>query len=293
MWFDNQRSAGKRLFVDARGGARKPASKANLRLGAKGNKTNRQMMAILIPVLGLVLAALTWLVLKKAGEALYSDNDKYKIVHLDIKAGKLLTPELIKEYTHIREGGNLFGFDVKKVRADILRCAPNIKTMTITRQLPDTVKIDVTEREPVARFGSKTSLMVADREGYIFILRTGHTELPVILGYKDENLKPATMAQGTALAALEALDAGNDPRLALRVDSIDVGHEECLVLSVPYENKIWEVKLAWKGMGSGSAESRKDLLSQLSLIAQTLQSPQSSGHSRMDVTLAGGRVYVQ
>ena len=293
MWFDDQRSAGKRLFIDVRRMNRKPAAKANIRLGSKGDSSSRMATAAVIFLLSIGLLALVWFLLAKAGEALYSQNDRYKIVHLDIKTGKVLTPELIQEYTHIHEGMNLFGFDAKTVRADVLHRAPNVKSISFTRQLPDTVKIDVVERDPVARFGGKSGLLVADRDGYVFILRTGRPELPVILGYKDESLKPTTHVQGSTLLALEALDACNDPRLALRVDSIDVGREEYLLLSVPYDEVVWEIKLAWRGMGSGSPESRKDLLSRLSKIVQTLQSPQTKGRTKMDVTLDGGRVYVQ
>jgi hypothetical protein len=292
MWFDDNKSAGKRLFIDVRGMSSRSGSRSNVRLRAKGEKENRTTMLIVVPLLILAFLVVIGFILKKAGEALYSQNDKYKIVYLDIKGGKILSPQLIEEYTHIHEGMNLFGFDAKKARIDVLQRAP-LRSMTITRRLPDTVKIDVVERDPVARFGNKSGLLVADREGHVFILRSGRPELPVLLGYKEETLKPAMVIEGPALAALEALDAGNDPRLLLRVDSIDVSREEHLELSVPYGSTVWTVKLAWKGMGSGAPESRKELLAKLSLIMQTLQSPQSKGHTKMDATLEGGRVYVQ
>ena len=290
MWFDDDRVAGKRLFIDVRGMSRKSAGKSNLRLGSKGDKANRATLAVLVPLLVVALAVLAWFALLKVGEALYSQNDRYKIVNLQIKGGKILTPELIAEYTRIQKGANLFSFSATKVRADFLRKAPNVKSITIIRQLPGTVKIEVVERDPVARFGGKSSLLVADREGYVFILKTGRPELPVISGYKDD-LKPSAVVKGPTLAALEALDGCNDPRLVLRVESIDVGRHDCLVLSIPYDDIVREIRLAWNGMGSGTPESRQNLLKKLSWVVQTLQSSEGRKYTKLEVILDGGRVY--
>ena len=297
MWFDDDKSAGKRLFIDVRGMSRRRASRSNVRLGSKGDKSNRTTTAVLVALLALALLALAWLVLVKAGEALYSQNDKYKIVYLDItvKGGKVLTPDLVKEYTHIREGMNLFEFDAKRVRAGILSRSPHVKSMTITRLLPDTLKIEVVEREPVARFGGKIGFLAADREGYLFPLKTARPDLPIIVGGREETLKPMTLVQGSTRAALEFLDGCSDPRLDLRlkVDSIDVSREDSLLMYVPYDDAVKEVRLDWKGMGTGTLESRNDLLVQLSRAVQTLQSPETKGKTKLDLTLAGGRVYVQ
>jgi len=292
MWFDDNRSAGKRLFIDVRKMSRKSSARMNIRLGAKGAKANRATMAVLILVLGIACLALIGFALKKAGEAFYSENDKYKIVHLDIgiKGGKLLTADLIEEYTHIREGMNLFGFDAKRVRADVLKRTPTIKSMAITRQLPDTVKIDVVEREPVVRFGSKTDFLVADRDGYVFPLRSGHADLPVILGHKKGEIQPLMTVQGATLAALDVLDAANDPRFALRVDTVDVSPEDCLLLYVPHDDVVTEVKMAWNGMGGKTPESKKDLLRKLGWTSQALQSARGKKIVKLDATLDGSRL---
>jgi len=292
MWFDDNRSAGKRLFIDVRKMSRNPGTRRNIRLGAKGDNANRTTMAVLLLGLGIACLALLWFALKKTGETFYSENDTYKIVHLDIsiKGGKLLTEDLIRGYTHIEEGMNLFGFDAKRVRADVLGGTPNIKSMTITRQLPDTVKIEVVERDPVARFGSKTGFLVADRDGYVFNFRMGRADLPVILGNKEGELKPAMTVQGATRAALDVLEAVNDPRFSLRVDAIDVSPEDCLVLYMPHDTVVTEVKAAWNGMGTAAADSKKDLLMKLSWVAQVLQSAQGKKIVKLDATQDGSRL---
>jgi len=292
MWFDDNRSAGKRLFIDVRKMSRNPGARTNVRLGAKGDKANRATTAVLILCLGIACLALIGFAVKKTGEAFYSQNDKYKIAHLDIsiKGGKLLTADLIKEYTHIEEGTNLFAFNARRVRAGVLKGTPAIKSMTITRQLPDTVKIDVVEREPVARFGSKTGFLVADRDGYVFPLRSGHADLPVILGHKEGEIKPLMTVPGVARAALEVLEAANDPQLALRVESIDVSAEDGLLLHVPHDDVVTEVKMAWNGMGAKTPESKKALLRKLSWTSQALQSARGKKIVKLDATLDGSRL---
>jgi hypothetical protein len=295
MWFDDENSPGRRLFVDARG-SRRSGYRAYSRLSGRGSRMDRVTMGILIPVAILGVLVLLWLGVKRLGEVLYTENSRYTITHIEIKAGKTITEKKIREYTRIEEGKNIFSFNARKVRDSVLQGSPNIKSMSIVRILPGTVRIEITERDPVARFGSRTSLFAADREGFVFNL--GDTalriEMPVIVGYRSDSLKLGSAVQGQAAMALEALDGCNDPRLCLRVDSIDVSQDGFLSLAMPIGGSVpQDVKLAWKGMGTGTADSRQNLLRKLNLVAQVQQSPEGKRLAKIDVTHEGGKVYGQ
>jgi cell division septal protein FtsQ len=220
------------------------------------------------------------------GRLLFASNNRYTIEHLDIQAGSIITADLVSEYTQIKKGMNLFAFDISKVRKDLTRQSPNIKSVEISRQLPDTLKMRIVERVPLARVGRKSSFVV-DEEGYVFNLRAGYRELPVITGYRDPNMKPGSRLCGIALAALEALEACYDPKLGLHVDEVEVNNSEYVVLYIPDGDKTKEVDLAWKGMGKRTNESRQCLTVKLCDVARALQSEEGRQRSKFNATLDG------
>jgi len=97
------------------------------------------------------VAAATWFAVTKAQEVFYSQNPRYTIKTLDIRSdGRLVTPALVKEWAGLRVGMNLFEVDVARTRR-LLQKVPMVKTVIVTRRLPDTLQIQLTERTPIAR----------------------------------------------------------------------------------------------------------------------------------------------
>jgi cell division protein FtsQ len=220
------------------------------------------------------------------GQSLFSENKRFVIKNLIIQEGTVISSDLIKEYTRIKEGMNLFAFDLAKIRKDFVRQSPNVKSVKITRQLPDTLLINIIERKPMARVGRRSSF-VADDEGYVFSLRTGYHELPVITGYRDPNLRPGSRLCGMALAALEVLEACYDQKIGLHIDEVEVNNPEYLVLYVPEGNTVKQIDMSWQDMGKRTSESKKKLVEKLSWIIKTLQSEEGRRSLRLNATLDG------
>jgi len=253
----------------------------NRRLSSqKKAKVYRSAAFVLVPVIVAGLCVLAWVGLGFIGEQLFSKSDRFRIVDLDIKGGEVITPELIREYTQIHEGMNLFGFDGEKIRGDFLRRAPNVKSLEISRHLPDALRIAVIERVPLARMGTRGHL-VADREGVVFGLHSRSSGLPVIDGYKGSRLRPGSRISGLAMAALQVLEVCDSPALGLRVEVVETNHEDRLVLRLP--GRV-SVKLSWPGMGEETPESRKHLLTKLARIVRTLQSRKGRRLRTLDAT---------
>jgi len=286
MWFDDEEVTGRRLFLFKRRAGRKAILKVNNTRWTDKKSSQRLGAGVLLAGVVVAVTACLWLGFSFVGRALFSTNNRFVIKNLVIQEGTVINRELIEEYTQIKEGMNLFAFDIAKVRKDFVRQSPNVKSMEISRQIPDTLKISVVERVPVARIGRK-SPFVADGEGYIFGLRSGYRELPVVTGYRDPGLRPGSRLCGMSLAALEVLEACYDSKIGLHVDEVDINNPEYLVLYIPDGEKVKEVDLSWQDMGKLTGESKKRLQEKLLGIVQTLQSPDGRRMLRINATLEG------
>ena len=285
MFFDNEEVSGRRLTSRRKRRFRKtPVLRVNARLGGKG-KAHRIPTAtlVLVPVVILVLAAVVWLGASLLVQVLFSKNKRFEIARLNIEAGKVITPQLIREYTQIKEGMNLFEVDVGSIQKEFLRRAPNVRAMRVSRRLPDTLEISVTEREPLARIGRRGHLVV-DGDGYVFGLGGTRRELPVISGVTGIRLKPGARLSGMSIAGIQILELCQTPTLGLVVDYMEVDKDEYVLINVPRGQQSVEVKLSWRGMGKLSRGSYERLLDKLNWIRKTLASPQGQRLSKLDAT---------
>jgi len=289
MWFDDEETSGKRLLSRKRNARRAPILKVNTRLRVqKKTKMYRIAVFVLVPAVIAAASVLLWFGVCMAGRLLFSSNDRFRIVNLEIKEGEVITGDLIREYTRISEGMNLFEFDIGNIRDAFLRRSPNVKSMEISRYLPDTLKIEVVERTPLARIGWRGHL-VTDREGFVFGFRSGLRGLPVITGYRARNLRPGRRVGGMALAALEVLDACDNPTLGINVESVETGNADYLVLRLSDRKSV---KLSWDKMGRMTRESRRLLRGKLGRLARTLQSEHGRRLTKIDATL-DNRIYAR
>jgi cell division septal protein FtsQ len=261
--------------------------KSNLRVGINrksGPSRGQRILAGIILVVALTGAGVFGV--RAAWGFLFKQNDRFTVKKVEIKAGEVITPQLVREYTRIREGMNIFAVDVADIRSRFLEQCPNVKTMTISRQLPDTVRIEVVERRPIARMGHGGRFVV-DSEGCVFVLHGKRLEgLPVITGY-HQDLRPGDRVRKTCLAALQVLDACDNPRLGLSVEAINAAEDDCLVLDLSGQVRV---RLAWPKMGEDSARAREHLLRRLGRVARALQSDRGRDMRWLDATLED-RIY--
>jgi hypothetical protein len=181
----------------------------------------------------------------------------------------------------LTQGMNLFEIPVEKIRSDFLEHMSNIKVMEIRRQLPDTLRIKIIEREPMARVGRKGGL-VMDDDGYVFVKKSGLDKLPVVYGHRGTRLRPGDRVSGMTYAGVQTLDMCNDPKYEdIAISAIDVGGNESINLWL-LGNK--SAALAWDKMGQDSEESREGLKAKLDKFAKTLNHDTGMRQSRFDLT---------
>jgi cell division protein FtsQ len=241
----------------------------NVKTRANVAFTNKPYMiaaSVLIPMILIVVGLLGWLAIQKT----FTENDMFMVSKVSVSGGKVLSEDMIREYTRITEGVNIFSFEMNKIRGDLLSRAKNIRNIEIIRRFPSEVDIVVTERVPLARLGHHGNLVV-DIEGCVFAVGAGLSELPVMKGYRGGRMVPGKRLDGMAMPALEVLET---IRYELK-DEIDVR-----LISVDNEERISmnlhdgrSVDLSWDGMMDGGEDARVNLVGKLYKLARALKEP--------------------
>ena len=85
---------------------------------------------------------------------------------------------------HIQRGDPIFGFDTEAARKEIER-VDWVKSATVTRLLPDAIRIDIVERKPFAVWQRGGDLSVVDADGHIITDNNvqAYANLPFIVGF--------------------------------------------------------------------------------------------------------------
>jgi len=286
MWFKKDGSE------DSEKSRRGESAKINTRRDQKLSQKSPPLPKILwIPMIGILAIVIGALLTWKLGAVFFWENPKYNIQKLDIHVeGATITAAHVREYMRIAEGTNLFSSQLNSLRSDFLRKAPIAKSVKIQRHLPDTLTIEVVERIPVARLGRWGSLAV-DREGYVFNLRAGGRDYPVITGYADNGMKPGARVDQTAMNAIEIVDICNRSKLGeqVKIASMEVGAKDHLEL---YLTAGEHIKIAWENMDQYLPDTRQKVEHKLITLASALRASEERGRRLINLDLTFSDQYV-
>jgi len=203
LWLEDEEVGGRGFLRRAYRGSR-----LNVKVGGRRRVPASPTTRLLV-VGGLVAAAFVgWLTWRWLVGVLFIRNPAYQIANLEIRGGGELASYFIREKKGITEGTNIFAFSIAEIREEFLsqRYSSKYKSMEISRILPDTLRVEVIGRVPLARLAYSGNL-VADAEGWVFGVGTsGKPTLPVITGYGGAPLRPGDRVQGGLRDALTMLD---------------------------------------------------------------------------------------
>ena len=198
---------------------------------------------------------------------------------VEITAGKMVRPGTIAEVFGLKVGANLAKIDFAARREDVLKAIPNLREIRITRRLPDKVFIAAEERTPIARMGflgdRSITGRVVDADGMVFDCMRGTQTLPTIREPGKPGTQRGTFVKGRTLAALKLVEACRDPEfLELGVLEVDTSKHDFLVVTLGNYSRV---KILWDEMDESTASgltptARKDLLSRLTLLRNTIRS---------------------
>ena len=251
---------------------------------SKANKIERPSRRL--PVLAAALVLLAAL-----GVGGLFGYDKLKSIYLEqcvvtdmasqveIVSGKMVPASTIAEELRLKVGANLALIDFTAERERLLKKVPNLRSVRISRQLPDKVTVTAEERTPVARLelrGAKTvSGRVVDTEGMVFVWQRGTQTLPAI----REKLPPGTprgeRITSRTLAALRLIEICREPDFSeIGILEVDVSKPDFLLATLGNYSKV---KIAWNGMDEQSPDSMADLRMRVTNLQKAMRSQVAAG----------------
>lgn len=97
-----------------------------------------------------VVLFLGWRGVDWAVREFVTENPAFATKRIDLQTEGVLTTEALRKWAGVRVGENLMGLDLARIKRD-LELVPLIQSAAVERVLPDTLRIRVTERVPVAQ----------------------------------------------------------------------------------------------------------------------------------------------
>ena len=192
-------------------------------------------------------------------DRLVYENSSFAIQQVEVTTDGVISPDQLRRWSGVKPGDNLLALDLAAVKRD-LELVPLIQSASVERILPATLRIRVTEREPVAqirvprpRAGGGIELMIfdIDEEGCVMLpldprqravpLSVQDDQLPVISGINAAELQPGRKIESARLrAALRLIAAFESSPMAGLVDlkRIDVSAPEVLVATTGQGSEI-------------------------------------------------------
>jgi cell division protein FtsQ len=187
------------------------------------------------------------------------ENSEFAIQQVDVLSDGVIAPEQLRRWSGVKPGANLIALDLASVKRNF-ELVSTIGSVSVERILPRTLKIRVTERQPVAQVnvpGEGPSAEIAisvfqlDTNGFVMQpldprqcvipLSQMNDQLPVITGLNVYQLQAGQRLQSPqALAALQLIGAFKHSPMAGRVDlrSIDVSSPGVVVATTGQGGEI-------------------------------------------------------
>jgi hypothetical protein len=207
-----------------------------------------------LAVVGLVL----WRGGKWMLNGLIYQNDAFAIQQIQTQTDGVLTAETIRSWARVRIGENLMALNLMRVKRD-LELQPPIESVAVERVLPHTLKLTVTEREPVAqtvftvaRPGGAPAQVIYEFDRYGYSMKPldprWRTEqppagqrLPVLAGVAPAEAQPGRQTSSPQIrAALEMLcDFDHSPMTGMvEIERVDVSQPQVLLVTTSQKAQI-------------------------------------------------------
>jgi len=187
------------------------------------------------------------------------ENSEFAVQHVEVKTDGVIAPDQLRRWSGVKLGDNLIALDLSAVKRN-LELVSTIGSVSIERILPRTLRIRVTERQPVAQVdvpcagttgGITVSVFQLDADGYVMQpldprlcvipLSQVSGQLPVIVGLNMYELRPGHRVESPQVrAALQLVAAFDHSPMSGFVDlqRIDVSSPGIVVATTEQGSKI-------------------------------------------------------
>ena len=201
----------------------------------------RGLVVVQIAAVGLVGLVCAWTAWQKVFA-----SDRLRVVRLEVRGSHFLSEGEVRELAAPAVGESILTLDIDALKAR-LRSSPWVADATVTRALPDTLRVEIHERVPLA-LAELEQLYLMDQDGGLVDIygpRTGAFDLPIVrglVGVDEASRRDRARRAGALLADLEELGSEisevyvlptGDLRVVLRGDG-----EVLLFGEAPYKPRL-------------------------------------------------------
>ena len=192
-------------------------------------------------------------------DRLVYENQAFAIEEIDVQTDGVIAVDELRRWAGVKAGVNLLALDLARVKRD-LEMVPLIQSVSVERILPRTLRICITEREPIAQVnlprlrptgGVGVAVYHLDAEGWVMLpvdprqratpASPPGDALPVVAGVNAGELQPGRrIAAPQAQAALRLITAFDQSPMAGLVDlrRVDVSSPEVLVVTTGQASEV-------------------------------------------------------
>ncbi|MQA05981.1 MAG: FtsQ-type POTRA domain-containing protein [Streptosporangiales bacterium] len=212
----------------------RPTSGTRAGAAATGRGSGRRRGFTVVGLLLTLALVGGWLYLVY-GSSVFAADD------VQVVGAKRVPAKQVEAAAAVPLGTPLARVDLDQIEAQVLRL-PRVHTVVVERAWPDTVRITVTEREPVAVVSRNGAWWVIDEEAVVLATTRKRPKLPEL---DVANPNPQDAATRSALAVLDRLPT----KLGARVRSVSADTPDSVELNLPRS-----VVVVW---GSADASAKK------------------------------------
>jgi cell division protein FtsQ len=190
----------------------RPARRTRVRRARRG-WTGRTVLALQVIAGVLTVVFLAWIAYAKV-----MGTERLRVARVEVRGSRFLSEGEVRELLGPAVGENILGLDIAALKAR-LRASPWVEDATVTRTLPDTLRVEVHERAPLA-LAEVERLYLMDEDGVLIDMygpRTAGFDLPIVRGLANVDVE-ARRARAERAGALLA-DLGD---LAAEVSEVEV-----------------------------------------------------------------------
>lgn len=108
---------------------------------------------------------------------------RFGVRDIDLQGAKRFSPEQVRALAGIELGQNLFAFDTRAAEEKLLR-DPWVSSAHVLRKLPNTLRVEITERDAAALavLGDRPFLVTSDGEPFKEVKPEDPNDLPILTG---------------------------------------------------------------------------------------------------------------
>jgi cell division protein FtsQ len=181
----------------------RPRRRARVVSRRRGTAT-RVLIAVQAAAVGLLAVVGAW----TAWQRVFA-SESLRVGKLEVRGSHFLSEGEVRELAAPAVGENILALDIEALKTR-LRASPWVADATVTRALPDTVRVEIHERVPLA-LAELDRLYLMDEDGGLIDIygpRTGAFDLPIVrglLGVEEESRHDRARRAGALLADLDEL----------------------------------------------------------------------------------------